>query len=623
MFSVFISLLLISVNQNLWIDKTHQDFQNGKEYYYVGGDEIQNWENSQLRTWQIGAYWWSPKYGGLKILRRDLDIDDNGYKDVILSWNWYANDTSNNIYIYWNYGDSFSTLPTCLSSNPYGDVQGIYIADLNNDGYEDILAGAGCYSNTSFIYWGTKYPTIFIKDSVKTDYLTYGAQSIYPIDINQDGFLDLWIPGHDKVFVLYGPNIKYRNPDLIINFSNAGNIQHPVFADINNDSYLDVIMGADCSSVITIGYGPDYVVKQQLYSSEPWVVKAADLNKDGYLDLVAAAAGCNYIYWGSLQNFSNSNRDTFYGPAEGGCAIADLNKDGNLDFIIGEIDGGWNSGNSYVRYGPNYHTNYQILPGGSVVIADWNNDGYQDYLMYWFDPGAKLFWNRNGTFALNDYTYFNARADDAIVEDFGNIWDRSNKERFLSRVLEISQYRVSNTNFEKAESSFQIGVYGYLPDGITLSTMVRSSVDGIKWTAWSSPSGSIPQGAIAGGTVITTGQYFQYRLIAELDYHHTTLFAIDSVKGFSNSSIQFIAEKNGYTNQEIKNNEISIKGNSAFINLITNGKYVVYDVSGRQTKSLNLSPGRYEMPIAHTQGVYFVNLITNSNIDKKKAIVTK
>ncbi len=93
MFNILISLLLISVNQNLWIDKTHQDFQSGKEYYYTGGDEIQNWDEAKLRTWQLGAYFWSPSDGGLRILRRDLDIDDNGYKDIVLSWNWYQGDT--------------------------------------------------------------------------------------------------------------------------------------------------------------------------------------------------------------------------------------------------------------------------------------------------------------------------------------------------------------------------------------------------------------------------------------------------------------------------------------------------------------------------------------------------
>jgi len=624
---MWLIFLLVTASQsvaptNLWIDKTHQDFQAGEEYYYVKGDTAQAWDINQLRTWQIGAYWWSPQDGGLKILRRDLDIDDNGYKDVILSWNWYANDTSNNIYIYWNYGDSFSTIPTYLSSNPYGDVQGIHIADLNNDGYEDILAGVGCYSNTSFIYWGTSSPKIFIKDSVKTDYLTYGAQSIYPIDLNGDGYLDLWMPGYNKVCVLYGPNITYRYPDLIINFSNAGYLHHPVFADVNNDSYLDVIMGADGSSVFTIAYGPNYTVKQQLQSSEPWEVVAADLNKDGYLDLLSAAAGCNYVYWGSVQNYSGSNRDTFYGPDEGSCAIADLNKDGNLDFIVGEICGGWNSGNSYVRYGPNYHTNYQILPGGSVVVADWNNDGYQDYLMYWFDPGAKLFWNRNGCFSGNDYTYFRSRADDGIVEDFGNLWDRSNKERFLSKTHEIPSVFSSYTSDSYlGQSGFYIGVYGNKPEGINLTIDVRTSSDGVNWTKWVSPTSSPPQGAIAGGWISSFNRYCQYRLIAQLDYHHTTLFKIDSIKGFTDKVRPFAAKDAPLT--RTTQEEIRINGNNVNLNLLSNAKLEVFDVSGRLTKRLNIGIGEHEIPIANSQGVYIVNVVTNFNTFKKKVAIIK
>jgi len=510
--------------------------------------------------------------------------------------------------------------PTKIPTNPYGDIQGVHIADLNNDGYEDILAGAGVNSQTSYIFYGTQSPAVFIKDSVKTDYLTYGAQSVYPIDLNGDGYLDLWIDGRNKVYVLYGPNLKYRNPDLIINFPNAGNTQHPVFADINYDSYLDVMMGADGSQYVTIGLGPDFNGKYQLPASEPWVVKSADLNKDGFLDLVVAAASYNYIYWGSNLNFSNSMKDTFYGPAEGGCAIADLNKDNNLDFIIGEINGGWNSGNSYVRYGPNYHTNYQILPGGSVVVADWDNNGYPDYLMYWFDPGAKLFWNRSGYFGLNDYTYFPSLADDAIVEDYGNLYDRSNKERYLSRVHIMPQRLLSNINLE-LNAGFQIGVYGNLPQGINLSIMTRSSNDKIKWTNWSYPSGPIPKGAIGGGNINGDGSYHQYKIIAELDYHHTTEFCIDSVKAFAQSPVMQVIDN--YSKPQILTNEIKIKGKIAQINLITHGKCFIYDVSGRQTKSVNLNPGHYDIEIADGQGIYFVNLVTISSTEKKKAVILK
>jgi hypothetical protein len=620
MFNILLSLLLVSVNQNLWIDKTHQDFQSGKEFYYVMGDDVQNWDEGKLRTWQLGAYFWSPSDGGLRILRRDLDIDDNGYKDVLLARCVEPNNYG--LSIFWNYGDSFCSTPTFLSTYPYGSLQTINIADLNCDGFEDITVGAGCWSNTSYIFYGTQHPKIFIKDSVFTEYLDYGAQDIQPIDLNRDGYLDLWIPGNNKVYILYGPNLSYRNPDRILNFCTAGYITNCAFADVNNDAYLDVIIGADHTPFFTIAYGPNFNRIQQLESNDAWELTAADINHDGYLDILAAADLQDYIYWGSAQGYSPYNRTVLYGQSEGNCTIADFNNDDTLDLAIGQIET-WEAGNSYIRYGPHYRTNYQILPGGATTVADWNNDGYEDLLFGYCNSFFKLFWNRNGLFNPNDYTFFSCNAFDGVVEDFGNLWDRSNKERYLSRIHPIPQFIPSSANYQTEDTSFQIGIYGYLPNGINLSVMTRSSNDGIKWTNWSLPTGSIPQGAMTGGTVMFLGSYFQYRLIAELDYHHTTAFVIDSVKGFSGSPIMAISEEDNNRIGQLKTNEIRIKGNTAVINLINPGKFVVYDVMGRQIKCVNLNPGNYQMPIADGQGIYFVNLITNSVLEKKKVVVTK
>jgi hypothetical protein len=153
--------------------------------------------------------------------------------------------------------------------------------------------------------------------------------------------------------------------------------------------------------------------------------------------------------------------------------------------------------------------------------------------------------------------------------------------------------------------------------------MTRSSNDKIKWTNWTFPSDPIPKGAIAGGNINADGSYYQYKIIANLDYHHTTEFRIDSVKAILNYPIATINDDDNIRTGKVLTNTIEIKGNIALVNLVHDGKFIVYDISGRQTKCLNLKAGNYQIPVADAQGIYFLNLITNYSTEKKKAVVTK
>lgn len=103
---VIIGLVLtaIKLDSVVWVEKTHSDFADGWEYYYVDGDTSTVWDTNKLRIWDIGAYVYSPISGGLRIIGRDWDLDDNGWLDVIL-----CDYSPNKADIYWNSGAGFST----------------------------------------------------------------------------------------------------------------------------------------------------------------------------------------------------------------------------------------------------------------------------------------------------------------------------------------------------------------------------------------------------------------------------------------------------------------------------------------------------------------------------------
>jgi len=592
------------------MDATHREFQAGTEFYQARVGGADNVSGGIERTWELGAHWWSPAKGGLRILRRDQDLNSDGYKDVVL-----CNNEAGGIDIFWNGTDGFSRNPTFLSVNPYNSPQAIQIADLNTDGHPDILVGTGCYSHTSYIFYGTDNPQVFERESVRTDYNTYGEQDVNPVDLNGDGYLDLWMACNDNVFILYGPDLSYRRPDEVLDIP-GGYYHRQTFADLNNDGYLDAVMGADNASVLTIAYGPEFKRRQTLRCSDCWKAAVCDLNDDGFLDLALSSTSGSFIYWGSEKGFLD--RTQLAGSSEGNSSIADLNNDGIPDIVINHINGLSGMGESYVYYGPDY-ADPVTLPGGSVVAADYDNDGFKDLLMFWYRPGAKLFWNNKGGFSPDNYTFLPCVSEDGVIEELGNLWDRSNKERFQSRIHDISPREVTNTG---VPSEF-VAVYGSLPSGVGITAEVRGSWDGKIWSEWETPTGEIPEGAIAGGLITSSGRFFQYRLVALLDYAGTALFAVDSVKSWTDDGQPPFKPATAKAETERNFESMLVRNGIAQIRLFTPGSFLVSDVAGRLIKNVRLQPGSYTLSVADARGVYVAKLVSGTGTFTQKAVLTR
>ncbi|KAA0993119.1 FG-GAP-like repeat-containing protein [Dyadobacter aurulentus] len=322
--------------------------------------------------------------------------------------------------------------------------------DVNADGYDDIAIGAPYYGNgqvqegAAFIYYGglagPKINSASIIESDKVD--AWLGVSVSAADINSDGFSDILIgaPAYTSgqssegaLVVCFGSLAGVSSNSKIVKESNIVNafMGHSVSGagDINGDGFDDVICGlpkfassageAD-EGAVHIYYGSAGGFSNTISKIEGnqglayygyAVSNAGDINGDGFADVVVGAPyfsngqfneGAAHIYFGSTQGLITTQSvllEQNVAQSEMGLSVAsagDFNGDGYSDVIVGSPsynDGQFYTGASYIYPGSPQGLNSQyfiviknvaeIAAMGAAVSSagDINADGYSDILI--------------------------------------------------------------------------------------------------------------------------------------------------------------------------------------------------------------------------------------------------
>jgi uncharacterized protein (DUF2141 family) len=261
------------------------------------------------------------------------------------------------------------------------------------------------------------------------------------IDVNNDGILDLiWTPNSNnntaapaqQVNVQLGKNNGFQAPIATAAFPGVFVVG---YGDFNGDGNVDLLVesGSDSQQIphvlaIMLGNG-DGTFQAPTQIADPATVPGgsrlvsqgyvavADLNGDGKLDVVYAAAGVGITPAGVTVLFGNGDgtftaggqfaADTFASQV----GLADLNHDGKLDLVVAGAQlflGGPDTrsvvevllGNGDGTFGAE-----QIIPGtqkdttgtaepANFAVADFNGDGIPD--LVYFSPGPAFFYPGNG-----------------------------------------------------------------------------------------------------------------------------------------------------------------------------------------------------------------------------------
>jgi hypothetical protein len=323
--------------------------------------------------------------------------------------------------------------------------------DVDGDGFLDLIIVNGENGVTSelrsYIYWGG--PNGLTGEYTAFD--TIGAYDVAVCDINRDGLRDIiwstaWydhhnpgVPLNQKVFVQISPR-KFIDATEEYKFSGLA-VTSLICEDLNGDGFPELVLANfrqaynyDTDSFIYWG-GRDGFEKcnlQRLPTHYAAQVIAADLNSDGFKELIFCGGNQLMIYWNRKGQFNADDRITIEIPGMCGqfmtglltVDVADIDLDGIMEIVVGTNEG------VEIRKTTDLLNVWKKLPcyGCSCVKAvDIMNSGRPDIIASYYcsqksyDTKSLVFWNSEDGYSLENVTAFETHGVmGCMAADFDN-----------------------------------------------------------------------------------------------------------------------------------------------------------------------------------------------------------
>jgi hypothetical protein len=285
--------------------------------------------------------------------------------------------------------------------------------DVSGDGRPDLLVSSymseATYDVPARIYWNG--PDGFAADRF-TELPAAGTMGMTAGDLDGDGRAEVVVN-----VTMQGPVSVWRDFPAYVYFGGEGrtfDVEHPLvlqsggevyayaIADLDLDGYPDLVLARLFGLRIFPG-GPNGIHGDDWYElslNDPTTlimqVHVADLNRDGWLDLIATVqtyddkpetrAKSTRVFWGGPDGYSMDRQSVVETYSTGGAMLADVDDDGYLDLSVGEKTESLaiHHGGPGASWPSGRVTRVPLETRGhpsSVAVADLDGDGTLDILV--------------------------------------------------------------------------------------------------------------------------------------------------------------------------------------------------------------------------------------------------
>jgi hypothetical protein len=259
-------------------------------------------------------------------------------------------------------GNSQTTFGKHEIAKPFTRSAGLALADPDQDGDLDILAGSGTVGFFLYENQGDK-PLTWVSHAIDAN--LKGCLSVAAADIDKDGKTDLLATSWDDNSLVWYRNMGNQTWQKNILSTQCGNAHELFVVDMDGDGFEDVLVAAVTNNEILLFHnpGPGSVTwpRQQISNSfgGSRSVAGDDLDGDGKADIVGAAFDGNKItIWknmgGNPVQWQPYDLITGYNGAHR-VDLADMNQDGKIDiigwgYLIGALRWWENTGSDFSKW---------------------------------------------------------------------------------------------------------------------------------------------------------------------------------------------------------------------------------------------------------------------------------
>jgi VCBS repeat-containing protein len=304
-----------------------------------------------------------------------------------------ANLNSSNVSILYGDGNGGFSAPTLLPTLGINPVN-LVAADLNQDGHVDLIT-ADYNSNMVSVLYGNAIGSFGAAIGLPI----YNPSGVATADMDGDGRLDVVASSNNGnyVRVFYNTAAGFNSGSPIGLLGGTANPHQVALADLNGDGQVDVVTTNynpnSSFGSISIIFNPNLgagapVSRVEVFARNPTQVVLADMNGDGFKDIVTSNEGSDVsavtgsvsvLYNDGTGHFSAASVYSAGDLSSTGLSVADMNGDGRPDIVTANHGSNTLSVlyNTGIGFTPAQLTNIGTTPI-KLVIADFNNDGLAD-----------------------------------------------------------------------------------------------------------------------------------------------------------------------------------------------------------------------------------------------------